>query len=80
MARQAANMLALVAASATPGASLGPPLQPGTVDQCVQGALGANPPPICRDGKERCLSQWNKTCLVRYSEMFCNVLRYSEMF
>ena len=46
------------------GVTQGPPLQPGTVDQCVQGVLGPNPPPICSDGKERCLSQWNKTCLL----------------
>jgi hypothetical protein len=49
---------------ASMAATQGPPLQPGTVDQCVQGALGPDPPPVCHDGKERCLSQWNKTCLL----------------
>jgi hypothetical protein len=54
MPRRAARALdaiiATIALLATPGASQGPPLQPGTVVQCVQGAPGPNPPPICSDG------------------------------
>eukprot|EP01044_Picomonas_judraskeda_P041150 COSAG03_NODE_20567_length_317_cov_0.706422_2_plen_53_part_01 len=29
---------------ASMAATQGPPLQPGTVDQCLQGALGPDPP------------------------------------